>query len=117
MVTDTARRLAEEIRMSPEYEAYENAKKQVEEAETSRALIKEYKRLQMAIQMGAMGGQAPGGEDMQRFTQIATLLYAGTDTSQYLMAEMRLQKMVGDVLKMITEAAGLHFELPGGESL
>lgn len=117
MMTDTARRLAEEIRLSPEYEAYVGAKKQAEESETSRALIKEYKRLQMVIQMGAMGGGAPDGEDMRRFTQIASFLYAGTDTSLYLMAEMRLQKMVGDVLKIITDAAGLDFELPGGESL
>lgn len=113
MVLTLAEKLAEEIRRSPEYTEYQSAKEQMEESDTAKALIREYKRLQMQLQMSAMAGQGMGGDDMQRFSQISSLLYGGTDTSRFLMAEMRLQKMMGDVFKLLTEAADIHLELPG----
>jgi len=87
----------------------------VEESDTTRALIKEYKRLQMAVQMAAMSGQSLPGEELSRFQQISSLLYAGTDTSQFLMAEMRLQQALADIYNIIAKAAGITLELPGIE--
>ena len=76
-------------------------------------LLDEYKRLQMQLQMSMVGaaGQMPS-EDMQRFQQLASLLYMNTDVQAYLMAEMQMQKTLGDVFKILTEAAGISFDLP-----
>lgn len=115
MLMDTARTLAKEIRQSPEYLEFAAAKENMDGSDTGMALIKEYKRLQIALQMSAMAGGGMPPEDMQRFTQISSLLYAGTDTSRYLMAELRLQKMMGDVLKLLTDAADMQFDLPDGK--
>ncbi len=115
MLMDTARTLAKEIRQSPEYLEFAAAKDNMDGSDTGMALIKEYKRLQIALQMSAMAGGGMPPEDMQRFTQISSLLYAGTDTSRYLMAELRLQKMMGDVLKLLTDAADMQFDLPDGK--
>ncbi len=114
MLMETAKTLANEIRQSPEYLEFAAAKESVADSDAGMALIKEYKRLQIALQMSAMAGGGMPPEDMQRFTQISSLLYAGTDTSRYLMAELRLQKMMGDVLKMLTDAADMQFDLPDG---
>lgn len=114
MLMDTVKTLANEIRQSPEYLEFAAAKESVADSDAGMALIKEYKRLQIALQMSAMAGGGLPPEDMQRFTRISSLLYAGTDTSRYLMAEMRLQKMMGDVLKMLTDAADMQFDLPDG---
>ena len=72
-----------------------------------------YKRLQVQLQMSMVGaaGQMPG-EDMQRFQQLASLLYMNSDVQAYLMAEMQMQKTLADVFKILTEAAGIHFDIP-----
>ncbi len=112
---DAAHALAKQIKESEEVREYQRLKEIVEESETSRALIKEYKRLQMAVQMAAMSGTQMPAEDMGRFQQISSLLYAGTDTSQYLMAEMRLQQSLADIYNIIAGASGISLELPGIE--
>lgn len=112
MVQARARELADAIRTSPEYVEYREAKERMEESDTAKALIKEYKKLQVTLQMNAMAGKGMAGEEMQRFSQISSLLYGGTDTSRFLLAEMRLQKMMGDVFKLLSDAADIHFDLP-----
>ncbi|NLX82490.1 MAG: YlbF family regulator [Clostridiales bacterium] len=112
---DAAHALAKQIKESEEVREYQRLKEIVEESETTRALIKEYKRLQMAVQMAAMSGSQLPSEEMSRFQQISSLLYAGTDTSQYLMAEMRLQQSLADIYNIIAKASGITLELPGIE--
>ena len=110
---DTAHTLAREIQASDEYREYARLKEIVDESDTTQALLKEYKRLQMMVQMATMAGSAMPDGEMQRFTQLSTLLYAGTDTSQFLLAEMRLQQVMADLFAILTKAAGLSMELPG----
>ena len=112
---DAANALAQQISESDEVREYRRLKDIVDESDTTRALIKEYKRLQMAVQMAAMSGQSLPGEELSRFQQISSLLYAGTDTSQFLMAEMRLQQALADIYNIIAKAAGITLELPGIE--
>lgn len=112
---DAANALARQISESDEVREYRRLKDIVDESDTTRALIKEYKRLQMAVQMAAMAGQSLPADEMSRFQQISSLLYAGTDTSQFLMAEMRLQQALADIYNIIAKAAGITLELPGIE--
>lgn len=110
---NAANALARELRDSPEVLEYNRLKAIVEESDTTRALIKEHKRLQMTVQMSALSGQGVASEDMSRFQQISSLLYAGTDTSQFLLAEMRLQQALADIYNIIAQASGISLELPG----
>ena len=50
---------------------------------------------------------------MQRFSGITTVLFAQTEVSQYLLAEMRLQQALADIFKIITDAADIDMQLPG----
>lgn len=113
MIMDAAKVLAQEIRNSPEYREYAAAKEALSYSDSAKALIKEYRRMQVAIQMGAMAGSSVPADDMQRFSQISSLLYGGTDTSRYLIAELQLQRMMGDVFKLLTDAADIQFDMPG----
>ena len=81
--------------------------------ETNRLLLEEYKRLQVQLQMSMVGaaGEMPS-EDMQRFQQLASLLYMNSDVQAYLMAEMQMQKTLADIFKILTEAAGIRFDVP-----
>ena len=108
-------RLAQEIRDSEEYRTYHELKESVMSDETTAALIREYRKLQMKLQMAAAGGQTPDAEDMQRFSGISTLLFSKQEVSNYLLAEMRLQQALADIFRIVTEAAGVETVIPGLE--
>lgn len=110
---DAAHALAREIEQSQEAREYQALKEVVEENETTKALIKEYRRLQMMLQMSTLNHSSLPADEMNRFSQISSLLYGGTDTSAFLLAEMRLQQVMADVFSMLTKAAGLSMDLPG----
>lgn len=112
MEYSAAHRLANEIRQSEEYLTYHRLKEDVMADETQAALIREYKKLQIQLQMAAMSGQQPNSEDMQRFSGISALLFGKPEVSQYLLAEMRLQQAMADIFKIITDAADLDMQLP-----
>ncbi|MEI3427501.1 MAG: YlbF family regulator [Christensenellales bacterium] len=103
----TAHRLAQEIRQSEEYQTYHALKEEVMADETTAALLKEYKKLQLRLQMAAVSGTQPDSDDMQRFQGISALLFGKLEVSQYLLAEMRLQQEVAGILRIITDAADI----------
>ena len=113
MEYSAAHRLANEIRQSEEYITYHHLRQDVMADETQAALIREYKKLQVQLQMAAMAGQQPDSESMQRFSGISALLFGKPEVSQYLLAEMRLQQAMADIFKIITDAADLDMQLPG----
>lgn len=112
-IYDTAHMLASEIRKSDECVRLRELRERAMEDETNRLLLEEYKRLQLRLQMSMAGaaGEMPG-EDMQRFQQLASLLYMNSDVQAYLLAEMQMQKTMGDIFKILTDAAGITFDLP-----
>ena len=105
-------RLAQDIRDSEEYKTYHELKESVMGEETTAALIKEYRKLQMTIQMSAMGGSQAGAEDMQRFSGISSLLFSKPEVAQFLLSEMRLQQALADIFRIITEAADVDMAMP-----
>ena len=112
-IYDTAHRLAAEIKNSDECVRLRELRERAYADNTNRVLLDEYKRLQVRLQMSMAGaaGEMPSDE-MQRFQQLATLLYMNSDVQVYLMAEMQMQKTLADVFKILTEAAGITFDLP-----
>ena len=115
-IYDTAHRLAGEIRNSDECVHLRELRDRAYSDNTNRVLLDEYKRLQLQLQMSMVGaaGQMPS-EEMQRFQKLASLLYMNSDVQAYLMAEMQMQKTLGDVFKILTEAAGISFDVPERE--
>ena len=108
-------RLAQDIRDSEEYRTYHDLKESVMADETTAALIKEYRKLQVTIQMAVMSGQQADSEDMQRVAGVSALLFSKEEGSQFLMAEMRLQQALADIFRIVTEAADVDMSIPGLE--
>ena len=106
-----AHALAQAIRDSEEWQTYHTLRESVMAEETQAALIREYKKLSVRIQMAAMGGQTADSEDMQRFSGISALLFSKPEVSQYLLAEMRLQQAMADIFRILTEAADIDMGL------
>ena len=97
-IYDTAHKLAEEIKRSDEC---------VQLAELRERAY----AVQLQMSMVGAAGEMPS-EDMQRFQQLASLLYMNSDVQAYLMAEMQMQKTLADIFKILTEAAGIRFDVP-----
>ena len=112
MEYSAAWRLADEIKASEEYRTYHGLKETVMADETQAALIREYRRLQMEIQMRAMSGQETSPEETQRFSTLGGLLFSKPEVRDFLLAEMRLQQTLADIFKIITDTAGLDIQLP-----
>ncbi len=112
MEYSNAHRLAQDIRQSEEYQTYHALKEAVMADETTAALIKEYKKLQVKLQMAAVSGAQADSDDMQRFQGITSLLFTKPEVSQYMLAEMRLQQAVADIFRIVTEAADIDMGLP-----
>lgn len=110
-IYDEANALARAIRESEDCRAYRQLRQKIESDETARALLREYKKLQMQLQLAAVAGAEVNNDDTQRFQQIGALLFAGENTSRFLLLEMRLQQTMADVFKTLSDAAGL--DMPG----
>ena len=108
-------KLAQDIRDSEEYRTYHELKESVMSDETTAALITEYRKLQITLQMAAAGGKSADPEDMQRFSGISTLLFSKQEVSNFLLAEMRLQQALADIFRIVTEAADIDISIPGLE--
>lgn len=113
MTYDSVYALAGEIKKSEAYESYKAMEEVVMQDETNRALLKEYRKMQAKLQMGSLMNTQPSQEDTERFSGLTSLLFANEAVSNYLLAEMRLQQALGEIIKILTNEIGLHIELPG----
>ncbi len=111
-IYDLTHQLAQEIRSCPEVEERDRLKAVAEEDETNRTLLNEYRRLQSKLQMQAVSGGQTDPDEAERFRKIVSLLYMNSDVQAYLLSEMRLQTMLGDIFKILSEAAGMRIDLP-----
>lgn len=109
---EAARALAGAIRESAEYQEYARLKEEIDQDAGIKSLVNEYKRLQTQMQMRMLSGQSMDGEEAQRFQSLNVLLFADQRTAGYLMAEMRLQKMMADIFGVLTQAAGMEIPMP-----
>lgn len=113
MVYDCAKELADALKASDEYRDFCAAKERAFENETTRALLMEYQKLRVRAQASALSGER-SEELMNRFQKLAELLQFDAEASEFLMAEYRLNTMLGDVYKILAQA--VEIDLSGLEA-
>ena len=115
-VYDSAHKLADELRQDEAVKNYKRLHDIVYADATNKALLDEYMRLQVRLQMSMVSGagQLPT-EDMQRFQKIASLLFINNDVQEFLLAQMKVQRMTADLIKIISDATGFEISLPDGK--
>lgn len=104
--------LIDAFKETEDYRQYQELKQAVLADETSCALLRRFKSAQTALQLAAMAGREPSEEDTAAFEGLSSLLYANPDTADYLLAQMRLEQQVAQVMQRLTKAAGLDLSLP-----
>ena len=100
------------VKESDAYQAYAALKESVMADECHRALLKRYSAAQTALQMAALSGTEAREEDTAAFEQLSSLLYASPECTDYLLAKMRMQQLVADVMQRLTSGAEIDMEIP-----
>ena len=79
--------------------------------EGTEALLRRFAAAQSALQMAALSGSEPREEDTRAFEQLSALLYESEEASEYLLAQMKVQQLVAQLMEKITREAGLDIPL------
>ncbi|HHY05669.1 MAG TPA: YlbF family regulator [Clostridia bacterium] len=112
MIYDQAHKLARAIRASSEYRDLKAAQKQLEKNEESQKVLHDFQAKQFEIQTLQMLGQEVSLEKKEEFEKMSEVLQFHPTVQDYLQAEYRMIKIMGDIQKIITDALGLdRFEV------
>ncbi len=112
-VQEAAHALASALRQSEEYTAYINAREKAMEDDSIRGFYKEYKRLQIQAQADAVAGrQSP--QTLAQLQRIGELLQFDHDAAEFLLAEYRLNNLLGNVYKILAEAVDTDLSMLEG---
>ena len=103
MIYDTANELARQISESEEYKTYCAAKEKALQNETTKNLVKEYRKLQYKAQAAMVAGETDNAS-MERLQKLGELLQMDKDASAYLIAEYQLNRTLGDIYKILADA-------------
>lgn len=110
-IYDQAHALAEGLKQTEEYKEFVRLDEIARADDTNRTLMDEYKRLQYRMQAMFASGQRMEEDELKRLQQIGSLLQFNQDASAALLAEMRFQRMIADIFKIIGEAAGINLDM------
>lgn len=115
MTYDTAHKLADELKNSAEYRAYQDAKGKAYASDTTKNLIAEYHKLQLQAQSAMLSGKRDE-EQMQKLQKLGEVLQFDPAAAAFLMAEYRLNGMLGDVYKILAEAVDVDLGALGADA-
>lgn len=110
MVYDTARTLAAELKNSEEYRAFRELRDRAMQNETTKSLLAEYHRMQIQAQASAMQGKQDR-DLLEKMQKIGEVLQFDTNASAFLMAEYRMNRLLGDVYKILAEAVDVDLSM------
>ncbi len=106
MLLDDAKILADRLRSSEEYRTYCEAKERAYASPSTAALLDEFYALRMKVQAAGIAG-TPDAEANEKLQKLGELLQFDTAAAEYLMAEFRLNGLLGEIYKILADAVGL----------
>lgn len=107
---DKAHELAREIVKSDEYIEYARAKEEVSSDPDTLGLLKEVRRLEVKCQAAMVTGESDS-ESLEKLNRLMGYLAMNEAAGRYLMAEFNLNRAIGDIYRIIAEAAGLDMSM------
>lgn len=110
LVYDKTYELAKEIQDSEEYKEYSKLKEIVMADEKTKALLGDYKKLQLEAQAGYITGSEPSAEVLDKLKKLGEVLAFNKDVTEYFAVEYKFQTLVADVYNIIGNACGLGLE-------
>ncbi|MGI6161377.1 MAG: YlbF family regulator [Christensenellales bacterium] len=106
-VYDKANELADALKNAPEYKKYSELKEKIYSNDSDKALVKKYKKMQFEAQAEYMAGKTPSEEALDEIRKLGEVLQFNKDISEFLSAEYMLNRIIGDVYRIIGQAVEL----------
>ena len=106
MLLDDARALADKLKASDEYQTYRESKERAYAQPSTAALLDEFYTLRMKAQAASVAG-TPDAETTEKLQRLGELLQFDAAAAEYLMAEFRLNALLGEIYKILAKAVGL----------
>ena len=106
MILDDARILADQLRASEEYRVYRESKERAYAQPSTAALLDEFYALRMKTQAAAIAG-TPDAEAAEKLQRLGELLQFDTAAAAYLMAEFRLNALLGEIYQILAKAVDM----------
>jgi len=116
-VYDKANDLAKELAHSEEYKAFLKAKEALANDKDILSLLEEFRRKQWEVQVAQMLGQEVDEELLQNLEQIYEYISLNPLINEYLLAEYRFTRLLGDVQKVLTESIEDGFMWPTKDTM
>ena len=103
-VYDTANKLAFEMKNSPEYKQFKEAKDRVMQNPEMKAKIEEFEKFRYEAQVLAIKKGEGDSEKIQKLQELYAILVDNKEIKEYFDLEVKFTVMVADVNKIIAEA-------------
>ncbi|NMB36139.1 MAG: YlbF family regulator [Firmicutes bacterium] len=103
-VYDYAHSLAKAIKASPEYIGFKKCQDKLEEDQSAKEMLTDFRKSQLELQKQKMSGLEVAPEQEQNLAQRWEIINMNLLIKEYLEAEYRFSVMLTDVQKIIGEA-------------
>ncbi|GEO27449.1 hypothetical protein AAC03nite_32340 [Alicyclobacillus acidoterrestris] len=100
---DKAHELIRAIRESDAFLRAKKAKQSIEQDESTKRMVQDFKRRQFQLQAKQMMGQSVSDEEMSQMQKLSDVIGLNMDARTYLQADMELQVLVMDVQKLLSD--------------
>lgn len=107
-IYDKAHELAKLISQSEEYKSVKELKDRLFEDDVNKQVYNQYKQTSMAVSAAYMQNQQPEPELQEEYNRLMSVLSLNADMTNFIMAEFRLNQLLGDVFKIIGDAVDLR---------
>ncbi|MBM7581257.1 cell fate (sporulation/competence/biofilm development) regulator YlbF (YheA/YmcA/DUF963 family) [Caldicoprobacter guelmensis] len=109
-VYDKAHELARALSASKEYRDYKAAKERIEQDETTKRMLKDFKKRQLQLQAAYLSGRQPDEKELDTFKKLSELIQHSPDISNFLQAEYRLNTLMSDIYRILSEAVDMDLD-------
>lgn len=104
---DNVYKLADEIKNSETFAQYKEARDKAFESELNKDLYKKYKEIELKVNAYLMANKEPDEELKKEYQQITSVLSLNSDISAFMIAEHRLNQMMGDIFRILAKAVDI----------
>lgn len=108
-IYDKANEFARELGKCDEVVKLREASKKIEENETNRKMLDDFRKLQIEAYTQQMQNGKISEDTQEKLRNIGTIISMNASVSEYIQAEQRFSIMWDDVLKIMNDAIGIDF--------
>lgn len=114
-VKSRAEALADALAESDEYQAYQDARAELDQHEAAKIMLRDFQSKQASLQQKVMAGQQPTEEEMQKLQQAYQVVAFNPYVRKVIEAEAAFSEMLTEVQKMLAEAVGIEVPEEAGD--